>query len=219
MQKLDLPKEWRHQVQMRESMANSENVGAGYRQFGAAVAPILLRLISHGLNRWFLPGSSLQDLMFSTRETLGLVQDVDVRITIGLDFDGKIFSVLSNSVPGTLVWASTMMLECERNAKEDPAFFNMVRKEVPWYGVLLRDQLVSNAIPLSGPEIPPDVVAPLPLSCHNHGKSWRPRVELLEHSDVGLAVEVLFGQFADLWRLSRPGLPLPPMLVGHGLIE
>ena len=219
MLKLDLPEEWRRQVQMRESMANSENVGAGYRQFGAAVAPLLHRLISLGLDRWFLPGSSLQDLMFSTRDTMGLIEEQDVRITVGLDLDGKIISVLSNCVPGTLTWASSTMQDWERQGKNDPAFIQMVRDQVRWYGILLRDQLMSNAIPLGRPSIPPDVVTPLPLVCHNNGKSWSPRVEILEHRHVDLAIEVLLDQFADLWRLSRPGLPLPPALVGRGRIE
>ncbi len=219
MLKLDLPEEWRRQVQMRESSANSENMGAGYRQFGAAVVPILRRLISHGLDRCFLPGSSLQDLMFSTRDTMGLIEEQDVRITVALDLDGKVISVLSNCVPGTLTWASSTMLDWEQQGKEDPALMKMVRDQVRWYGILLRDQLMSNAIPLVGPNIPPDVVTPLPLVCHNNGKSWSPRVEILEHRHVDLAIEVLLGQFADLWRLSRPGLPLPLVLVGRGSIE
>lgn len=189
-------------------------------EFHIAFLPILRKLFVAGVHAWFLPWHQLGDQIFSNCDEFGCHEDVTLRLTVSMDLDGTLIAILSQDSPGCLVFSAR---EVRRIQKTSPPIDRL-------YPCPLFRELLTGVALKSGAKIERRVVRDimkdpiifietLPKQCTTHGRVWTPRVEVLDPTNLNGAVEVMLGQFADLWRLSRLDQPLPPMLVGRGVIQ
>ncbi len=189
------------------------------REFHVAFLPILRKLIVAGVDAWFLPWHQLGDQIFSNCDEFGCHEDVTLRLTVAMDLDGTLIATLSQDSPGNLVYSARQV----RRIRDAPPSSDR-SYPCPLFRELLTGVDLKSGAKVVRPEVrdvmndPIIFVQTLPTQCVTHGRVWTPRVEVLDTTDLNHAVEVMLGQFADLWRLSRPGMALPPMLVGRGRI-
>jgi hypothetical protein len=189
-------------------------------EFHIAFLPILRKLIVEGVDGWFLPWQQLGDQIFSNCDEFGRHEEIMIRLTVSMDLDGKLIAILSQDSPGNLAYAAGVV-RCIQEACPpiDHSYPCPLFRDV-LTGVALRSVATTEHFEFHDVLTDPSsFVEPLRKQCITHGRAWTPRVEVLDTTNLNREVEVMLGQFADLWRISRPGLSLPPMLVGRGSLE